>query len=431
MYCPNCGKQIPDTVKFCPFCGSPVHVKEQGNPAGFNNQNQYQNQYQNQNTYQNQNAYQNQNYQQYGQPQRPNKVHGPEMSDTIKYFSYAFMVVFAIVAVVNAWSLIQRLLNIRYLIDGFSFFGISGVVRQIFAIVLGLVNTAVFIFGAAVMFLQARNGSRENYETYFNAMLVFSVIALVISIISCIMFYGYRILLPVIAILAGIGLFILLLYLDDVNIADFYRGKNFMDELSASLKGLSGEINQAKKAYEASHPEQAQQAQQKQNASYQAAQAHVILKTNRGIISYFLLTLITCGIYQLYWVHCVARDVNIACFGDGKNTGGAAAFFFFGILTCGIYDIYWWYALADRTQAIGITRYNLYMQHGGGSVLLWMLFGWLICGLGELIGLNHAIQNVNMVCLAYNQQGIQGTPRQGNYGTPVINVNISNPNNQG
>lgn len=24
MFCSNCGKQIPDTVKFCPDCGSPV-----------------------------------------------------------------------------------------------------------------------------------------------------------------------------------------------------------------------------------------------------------------------------------------------------------------------------------------------------------------------------------------------------------------------
>lgn len=413
MYCPNCGNRIPDNnVKFCPFCGSPVHVKEQGSPAGFNNQNQYQNQ-----NY-------NQNYQQYASPQRPRKNHGSAMSDMIKYFSYVFIVVFAIVAVVNAWGLIQSVLNIPYFISNYYFFGTSGLIRQLFAIVLDLVNTAVFIFGAGVMFLQARNGSRKDYETYFNAMLVFSVIALVISIICKILFYGYNVLLPIISVLAGIGLFILFLYLDDVSIADFYRGKKFFDELGASLKGLSGEINQEKKSFEASHPQQAQQSQQKQNDSYQAAMNHVVLKTNRGILSYILLGIITCGIYDLYWIYATARDVNIACAGDGKHTGGLAAYFFFGILTCGIYDIYWWYALADRTQAVGITRYNLYMQHGGGSVLAWVLFGWLICGIGEFIGMNHAIQNVNMVCLAYNQHGIQGTP--GNYGTPVINVNVSN-----
>ncbi|MDR1016483.1 MAG: zinc ribbon domain-containing protein [Coriobacteriales bacterium] len=33
MYCAQCGKQIKDQVKFCPYCGSPTGVGEEAQAA--------------------------------------------------------------------------------------------------------------------------------------------------------------------------------------------------------------------------------------------------------------------------------------------------------------------------------------------------------------------------------------------------------------
>ena len=62
------------------------------------------------------------------------------------------------------------------------------------------------------------------------------------------------------------------------------------------------------------------------------------LKTDRGLLGYIVLSILTCGIYSYYFIYTVARDVNTACAGDGKSTGGLVQFILLSILTCGIYS---------------------------------------------------------------------------------------------
>ena len=39
------------------------------------------------------------------------------------------------------------------------------------------------------------------------------------------------------------------------------------------------------------------------------------LKTDRGLLGYIVLSILTCGIYSYYFIYTVARDVNTACAG--------------------------------------------------------------------------------------------------------------------
>lgn len=73
-----------------------------------------------------------------------------------------------------------------------------------------------------------------------------------------------------------------------------------------------------------------------------------MLPTNRGFWKAFLLNLITLGIYNLYLVHCFAKETNIACAEDGRSTKGLVAYFFLGLITFGIYDIVWTCNWIDR-----------------------------------------------------------------------------------
>ena len=50
------------------------------------------------------------------------------------------------------------------------------------------------------------------------------------------------------------------------------------------------------------------------------------LKDDRGLASYIILSIITCGIYSYYFIYKMAHDVNIACDGDGENTSGLVDF---------------------------------------------------------------------------------------------------------
>jgi hypothetical protein len=121
----------------------------------------------------------------------------------------------------------------------------------------------------------------------------------------------------------------------------------------------------------------------------------------RGLVSYILLSAITGGIYGLFRIHVLARDVNLMCNGDGKKTGGLAAYFFLGIITLGIYDLVWVYALGDRLQD-NAKKYNLSFKESGGTVLLWLLLGSLIV-VGPFIALHIIFKNTNALADEYNK----------------------------
>lgn len=126
------------------------------------------------------------------------------------------------------------------------------------------------------------------------------------------------------------------------------------------------------------------------------------LKTDRGLLSYILLTIITCGIYSWYFIYKIAHDINIACEGDGEKTSGLVTYILLSIVTCGVYSWIWYYKLGNRL-ANNAPRYNLSFQENGTSVLLWMLFGSLLCGIGPFIALNILIKNSNAICMGYNK----------------------------
>lgn len=126
------------------------------------------------------------------------------------------------------------------------------------------------------------------------------------------------------------------------------------------------------------------------------------LKDDRGIVSYILLNLITCGIYGYYFVYKMAHDVNIACDGDGEQTSSLVAFIVLSFVTCGIYSFYWEYKLGNRLAA-NAGRYGMSFQENGTTVLMWCLFGVLLCGIGPWIAMNVLINNSNRICNAYNR----------------------------
>lgn len=126
------------------------------------------------------------------------------------------------------------------------------------------------------------------------------------------------------------------------------------------------------------------------------------LKDDRGLLSYILLSLVTCGIYSYYFIYKMAADVNVACEGDGEETAGLVAFILLSFITCGIYAWVWYYKLGNRLSA-NAGRYGLSFQENGTTVLLWLVFGSLLCGIGSFVAMHILIKNTNQICNAYNR----------------------------
>jgi len=126
-----------------------------------------------------------------------------------------------------------------------------------------------------------------------------------------------------------------------------------------------------------------------------------MIKTDRSLFVYILLNICTCGIYSWYFHYKLAQDMNTMCRGDGKETAGLIMFVLLSMVTCGIYSWYWYYALGNRINENG-PRYGIHFSENGTSVLMWMIFGALICGIGPFIAWNIIIKNTNALAQAYN-----------------------------
>lgn len=127
------------------------------------------------------------------------------------------------------------------------------------------------------------------------------------------------------------------------------------------------------------------------------------VKTNRSLLLYILFNIVTCGIYGWFFIHALARDVNTVCDQDGQKTSGLLAYMLLNCVTCGIYSWIWWYKVGNRLYS-NAPRYGLMLSENGTSVLLWRLFGALLCGIGPFIALHIVIKNMNVLANAYNMQ---------------------------
>lgn len=126
-----------------------------------------------------------------------------------------------------------------------------------------------------------------------------------------------------------------------------------------------------------------------------------MIDSNRGLVKYILLSIVTCGIYGWYFIYKMAEDVNTMCAGDNENTAGLVKFILLSYITCGIYGYIWYYKLGNRL-AENAPRYGLSFQENGTTVLLWLFLGALLCGIGPFVAMHILIKNTNAMAEAYN-----------------------------
>ena len=87
-----------------------------------------------------------------------------------------------------------------------------------------------------------------------------------------------------------------------------------------------------------------------------------------------IFTLITCGIYGLYWFVCLTDETNQAA-GEQKTTGVMALIF--TLITCGIYGLYWAYCCGEKIDKAKANR-GTPASNGGVLYLILYIFGGVI-----------------------------------------------------
>ena len=87
----------------------------------------------------------------------------------------------------------------------------------------------------------------------------------------------------------------------------------------------------------------------------------------KNIATCVILTFVTCGIYGIYWLYCLIRDINTIS--EDPDSMSPIIVILLGIITCGIYFVYWFYkagALLDQKAIefgrISENRSSLYLS---------------------------------------------------------------------
>lgn len=98
-----------------------------------------------------------------------------------------------------------------------------------------------------------------------------------------------------------------------------------------------------------------------------------VLVPNRNIAISIILSIVTCGIYGLYWFIKITDESKAVS--NGTNANGLLAVIY-TILTCGIYSIYWSYKMGQNMHAAG----KLHNKDISDNAVLYLILS--IFGLG-------------------------------------------------
>lgn len=135
------------------------------------------------------------------------------------------------------------------------------------------------------------------------------------------------------------------------------------------------------------------------------SQPLIQLNTNRSLLKFILLSLITFGIYGIVVMSKISTDINtIASKYDGKSTMHyCLVLFIFAGLTLGIVPLVWSHRISAR---IGneLVRRGIDYSFGAGTYWGWGFFGTLII-VGPLIYLHKLFKSMNLLSENYNVNG--------------------------
>ena len=129
----------------------------------------------------------------------------------------------------------------------------------------------------------------------------------------------------------------------------------------------------------------------------------------RSLLKLIVFSMLTLGIYALYFQHAIAKDMNEMCRGDGKSTAGLLKFILFSVFTLGIYTFVWYYSIANRIEENARRQYGLNLPISGGKVLMWYIPGSLLFGIGPFVAWHIIIKNTNVLAAFHNSGDMHKT----------------------
>lgn len=318
---------------------------------------------------------------------------GTNMELVLKVFA-------AVCAVVYGGKAVRSLFNalrwIYWAVADYYYLSIWDLIR---GTVTSLLLAAGGLIMCVVLLLTAFKRTKKNADTLLLGLCGGGVVILAARVLSMLTIYGIgqsfkALLLSLLGAAVTIGgVYAIRRFLLGERPLEGKNAEDLKGEFAESFSDLKEDVGEAS----------AQAHQAVQDAQTVPEAGSVRMKTDRSLLAYILLSIITCGIYSYYFLYTMARDANVICSADGKKTGGLLAFILLSFITCGFYAVYWYYNLGNRL-AENAPRYGMNFQENGTTILLWYLVGALLCGIGPFVAMHILIKNMNSLSMAYNQR---------------------------
>lgn len=138
---------------------------------------------------------------------------------------------------------------------------------------------------------------------------------------------------------------------------------------------------------------------------YMNAKPVAQLKTNRGLLKFILLSIVTLGIYLIVYFSSISSDINvIASRYDGKKTMHFCLLFFLvSPITCGIATFVWYHKISSRIGS-ELHRRGIQYHFGAADYWLWNVLGTIIF-VGPFIYIYKLSKAMNLLANHFNQFG--------------------------
>ena len=109
----------------------------------------------------------------------------------------------------------------------------------------------------------------------------------------------------------------------------------------------------------------------------------------RNIALCIIFSIITFGIYGIYWQICIVNDLNTAS-GRTQDTSGGVVFLL-SLVTCSIYGLYWLYTAGNK---VNIIKQRNGMVADGNNGLIYLLLALFSAGIISYCLIQSELNNV-------------------------------------
>lgn len=126
------------------------------------------------------------------------------------------------------------------------------------------------------------------------------------------------------------------------------------------------------------------------------------MTTERSFWKLLILSTLTFGIYELWYLHRIAKDVNIMCEEDGKHSPGVLVMLLLSLVTCGVYGMLWWCNMHDRMRSAA-KRYDTSIDQTTSGLMLLFIGAYFLWGILTWVAIYKFLASMNELSVAYNQ----------------------------